>query len=243
MKKLLLAAALLLPAGLRAEEAACLQDLHGNVEVLRAGTLKWEKAQKGFPLREGDSVRTSRKGRCDLLFKDGTFVRLQGGSETLLQDLKIDRKERAFSFSFLRGKALWMVARLKRLRTKITVRTPSAVCAVRGTDFAVALSTSGETTVGMFEGKLSVSAGEEERVVPAGSEARVSGTNLKVQARLSRLMKAEERRYSKIKARVKRLRERLEEMKGSLDGFSKRRDSKLKDFKSGWKKKLKKKLP
>lgn len=242
MKKLLLAAALLCcPFRLMAGETGCVYDLKGSVEILKSGLKTWGPATKGRPVAEGDAVRTGAGAWCEILFREGSFIRLEENSEASAESLKVSTEERAFSFSFLKGKALWMAAKLKgKLLSRFSVRTPSMVCAVRGTDFSIIVSTSGQTTLGLFDGKVAVTGGAAEKELLPGGEASSGAAGLTVQGRLSKLMKAEERRYSKVKNRVENLRKRLAERDAFIDDYIDRQQKKLSDFDARRKEKLKK---
>ncbi|MDP2865835.1 MAG: FecR family protein, partial [Elusimicrobiota bacterium] len=232
MKKLLLAAALLCcPLRLMAGETGCVYDLKGSVEILKSGLKAWEPAAKGRPVAEGDSIKTGAGAWCEILFKEGSFIKLEENSEAAAESLKVSTEGRVFSFSFLKGKALWMAAKLKgRLLSKFSVRTPSMVCAVRGTDFSMIVSTSGATTLGLFDGKVVLSEGAGEKELLSGGEAVADPAGLTVQGRLSKLMKTEERRYSRVKGRVENLRKRLEEREAFIDDYINRQQKKLSDF-------------
>ena len=237
MKNILLALILAVqaaPAAAAAVAAGCVYDLNGSVMVMKAGTQDWASASKGLPVAEGDRFRTGANAWCEIFFKDGTYVKMEADSETVAEELKSTAAGRSFSFSFLKGKALWMAARLKwKAASRFSVRTPSAVCAVRGTDFTMIVSTSGETSVGLFEGKVAVSSGTAEsggQDLLAGGEASVGGGHIAVQRRLSALMKAEQRRYERVKGRVEQLRVRLAERETFIDEYVSRQQKTLSDF-------------
>ncbi|MDA8132717.1 MAG: FecR family protein [Elusimicrobia bacterium] len=240
MKLFILAALLALPARLCAAEAACVYQLQGGVEVRRSGERDWEKAEKGLPLRQGDSLRTGPRAWCELLLRDGTFVRLDQNSETGADELKADGEGRSVGFSFLKGRAVWLVAKIKgKVLSKFSVRTPSAVCAVRGTEFAVSVSTDGAAQVGLFEGKVAVSAEGGEKDLAPGQEASAAGGEVAVAARLSRLMKAEEKRCAALRGRVDKLRARLAARQDFLDGYTKAQRERLDELQKRREEKLK----
>ena len=240
MKSLLMAALLALPAALSAAETACIYQLQGTVEVRKAGEKDWLKAVKGLPLQQGDSVRTARAAWCELLLKDGSFVRLDQESETSAEELKAGEEGRSFGFSFMKGRAVWLVAKLKgKLLSRFTVRTPSAVCAVRGTEFAVSVSTDGASQVGLFEGKVALSSGEAEQELQPGQEAAAARGHVAVEARLSRLMKAEEKRCAGLRARVEKLRARLAARQDFLDKYAESQRARIQDFEKRREEKLK----
>ena len=190
---------------------------------------------------QGDSLSTGKGAWCEIIFRDGTFVKLEENSETAADTLRSSAEERTFSFSFLKGKALWMAAKIKgAAASRFSVRTPAAVCAVRGTDFSMLVSTSGQTTVGLFEGKVELSSGTARQELLAGGEASASFGDIAVQARLSRLMQAEERRYARVKDRVETLRKRLAERDSFIDDYITRQQKALSNFEARRKAKLKK---
>jgi len=238
MNTILLTLLLALPAAANAGETGCVYDLKGAVMIMKAGQTDWTAARKGLPVSEGDRLKTGAQAWCELFLKDGTFIKMEGDSETAVDTLKVTPEERSFSFSFLKGKALWMAAKLKAKMSSFSVRTPSAVCAVRGTDFSIIVSTSGGTTVGLFEGKVAVSGAAQEKELLAGGEASADAGGVAVQARMSRLMKAEERRYARVKGRVEALRKRLAERDTFLDEYISRQEKKLSELENRRKEKL-----
>lgn len=241
MKTILFSALLALTAlPAAAGQIACIYDLAGPAELQKAGSEQWLPARKGLPLDQGDRLRTGEKAWCELLFKDGSFIKMEAGSETAAETLQATPEGRIFSFSFLRGKALWMAAKLRKgAASKFSIRTPSAVCAVRGTDFSIIVSSAGETSVGLYQGEVAVSNELGEKVLLAGSEASAGPGEIALQARLSSLMKAEERRYRKIKGRVETLRRRLAEREDFIDDYVGRQEKALLDFEKRRQEKLK----
>ena len=241
MKHLFFAGLLALAGSAAAAETGCVYELGGTALVRKAGEAEWRPAWKGLPLAEGDRLKTGAKSWCEIIFKDGSFIKLDADSETGAETLKVSAEERTLSFAFLRGKALWMAARIKgKAKTRFAVRTPSAVCAVRGTDFAIILSTAGETSLGLFEGEVEVSneAGGA-KTLAAGEEASAGPGGLTVEGRLSKLMKAEQKRYQKVKKRAEALRKRLAERGDFIDDYVAKQAEKLADFERRRQEKLK----
>ena len=237
-KALFCAILALCAAAAAAGETGCVYDLKGDVEVMSPGTSAWAKARKGTPVPEGARLRTGKAAWCELLFGDGSFIKMDEGSETAAKELKNTAGERLFSFDFLKGKALWMAAKVRRT-SRFSVRTPSAVCAVRGTDFSILVSSSGEASVGLFDGVVDLSSGAATRELDAGGEASAGPGGIAVQARMSRFMKAEEHRYERIKARVEALRAKLAERDGFIDEYTDRQQKRLSDMESRRDEKLK----
>lgn len=244
MRKILLSALLALPAlPAAAAETGCIYDLGGTAQIQKSGAGQWLTALKGLPVAEGDRLRTGAGSWCEILFKDGSFIKLDADSETAADTLRASAEERVFSFSFLKGKALWLAAKIKgKAASRFSVRTPSAVCAVRGTDFAITISTAGETSVGLFEGLVDISSPDgQTKPLEAGGEAFAGYGEIAVQRRLSALMKAEQKRYLKVKKRAESLRKRLAERGDFIDDYVARQEKKISDFRKRQKERLEKK--
>lgn len=219
--------------------AVCVYQYGGDVRVMEPGSRGWSRVEGVVPLREGARVRTGRRSWCRLLAVDGTFVNLYEDSETAAETLKLDESGRDCVFELVKGRVLWMVARLERGAARFRVRTPSAVCAVRGTDFFIGVS-SDSSRIAMFEGQVDVLEGGGETPLSAGSEA-VAGpeSGLAVSPALSPAMQAERRRYMKLRKHVEGLRRRLAAREISIGELLKARRAKLKKFEDGRREKLK----
>lgn len=235
LKKLAFAclAALLCAAPAAAAVVGCVYETSGAVEVRQAGSDKWLTAKAGLRLSEADAVRTGRGAKCVLLFREGSYLSLGPDTEAAVEELKAGQGGRQFSFSLLRGRLLALAAKLGGGDRKFRVRTPTAVCAVRGTDFSVLVSTGGESSFGLFEGVLALTpaAGGPERELQAGGEASAApGGPLALSANFSPEMEAEKRGYGKVKARAEALRRRLQAREDYLDDFVARREKKIRSF-------------
>ena len=113
-------------------------------EVAPAGQPAARALQKGERLSPGDRVRTGRGGAAELLLGDGSLVRLGELSDLELDRLDVDAGGRPTTarFNLQSGQARAWVARqvVAKVSTgvgRFAVQTPTAVAAVRQTDFAV----------------------------------------------------------------------------------------------------------
>ena len=112
--------------------------------VAPAGQPAARALQKGERLSPGDRVRTGRGGAAELLLGDGSLVRLGELSDLELDRLDVDAGGRPTTarFNLQSGQARAWVARqvVAKVSTgvgRFAVQTPTAVAAVRQTDFAV----------------------------------------------------------------------------------------------------------
>jgi len=131
----------------------------GSVLVQPAGTKRWANARKGFPLKAGDTVRTGKRSSADVSLDGRGIIAINASSEFGLRDLK----RRDSSFVLRTGRFIMKITGLKQRMEKLSVRTPTAVAAVRGTEFAVTFDKNlAETLVNVFEeGEVLVSSLDE----------------------------------------------------------------------------------
>lgn len=140
----------------------------GQVEVRREGEESWHNAVMKEVLAEGDRIRTGEDGRVEITLDNGNIVNLQANSELLLKTLRKDSKtgqyENVMESEYGKIKAI-----VEKLGTKSTfkIKTPTAVCGVRGTVMYLNVDPSAGTQV-FYEGGdgyvTSLSSGETQDV-------------------------------------------------------------------------------
>ncbi|MFA6004818.1 MAG: FecR family protein, partial [Elusimicrobiota bacterium] len=145
----LLLAALLLGAA-KLDAAVTVSALSGNAFVLKAGSSVWQAAVRGWEILPSDQIRTGTGSRATLTFDDGSRIELGANGSFTLQDAS----GQASSIKLAIGSARAWVS--KSLSRRFEIRTPTAVCSVRGTEFSVQVGAQGNTRVEMFTGLLAV---------------------------------------------------------------------------------------
>lgn len=179
MKQLLVSAALLFCSGVC--DAAVISSLRGEVELKRSGASAWSRLQSadGVKLAGGDELRTSRASTVELTMDDGTRVKIAPLSAFKMTE----ESDKAVSMGLYFGRVRSWV---KKFSKKFEVRTPTAVCAVRGTDFMVSSDAEGNSRIEVYEG--SVLAGDSQgnsslvregqfTEIPAGGAMKEPGDN------------------------------------------------------------------
>lgn len=137
-----------------------------------------EAAVKGMELSIGDSLRTGDGSSSTLLFADGSILILEDNSDITMDLLSLARDKSMVDsrVNLRRGSASTRVpktigsdvelgSKTKHSRTRkpnmqrrFEVKTPSAVAAVRGTEFRVSVRDSGEAMGGeVYAGEVAVS--------------------------------------------------------------------------------------
>lgn len=218
MKKLFLSVSLLLFSAffctLQAEDLAGeLNNIKGTVMYLQSGDTEWDTAINGLAIGPNDRIRTKPRSSCDIELDDGSMIHVAANSETSVDRLELKEEEHVSSFKLLFGKVIASISKLKK--TKMEIRTPIAVCAVRGTEFAVETSSS-DTNVGVFEGQVAVvnpdvaqAPGEETLVNPEQETTVEKGINPRIPAALREAMRQNRERMAEMRQRVKALRAKL----------------------------------
>lgn len=141
----------------------------GTVEYLRKGDTNWVAVKAPFMLEVGDQVRTGARSKAELYIKYGSKIRL--GDETTFVIGQV--APGGNTVEVLRGKMQAWIR--KYVGRGFTVRTPSAVCAVRGTVFGVEVSEAGQTTWDLFSGSIQI-ADNRNRTVDMAPNQRLQVT-------------------------------------------------------------------
>lgn len=152
-----LLAALLFAAPVFAQDEAHdarVTEVKGEVTLYEAGSAEGIPAEADVPLQDGDRLVVGKGASAELAFQDGeSVVYLNENSDFTVRSTR--RADTIFELSL--GA---LIAKIKTLATtdRLTIRTPTAVCAVRGTEFGVDTEGgAGHTHVGVFdEGKVEV---------------------------------------------------------------------------------------
>ncbi|HAH05531.1 MAG TPA: hypothetical protein DCM05_03240 [Elusimicrobia bacterium] len=129
--------------------SASIASAQGDVQLKKAQA-DWGPALAGSMLGQGDQVRTGASGNAILAFSDGTKVQIGANAAETVSILEPGKVE----INFAVGKLDAWVKKLKGRR--FTVRTPSAVCSVRGTEFSAEVTPAGQTTWDVFGGQVEV---------------------------------------------------------------------------------------
>lgn len=101
-------------------------------------------------LYPGDKVQTGHGAKATLLFDDGSRIELESDTEMLIEETTVHRK----AFRLRLGRLTAYVRKI--LSRRFVVRTPTAVCSVRGTEFRIHVLAGGRTNVALIKGLLGV---------------------------------------------------------------------------------------
>ncbi len=135
----------------------------GDNHVQSQGSMKWNKMRFFMPVQEFDKVKTSKNSRCEVTFQTKKVMRIGANSTA---ELTRD-KEGVEEVKMSKGLA-WLSIFLPKGRTKLRVRTPSSVCAIRGTVYRLKCDTV-QTTYRCYKGTIQVTPFKKDGKTPSDS--------------------------------------------------------------------------
>ncbi|MBI5744495.1 MAG: FecR domain-containing protein [Elusimicrobia bacterium] len=156
---LLLAAA---PCAAKTQDIVLLPE--GTVDARTSATSGWVSVKDGVRVRPGAEIRTGKDSKAAVLLPDGT--RFQLGNDTQFAVEDTTKKKAGFKLAF--GKLKASVAGY--FSSRFEVRTPAAVCAVRGTEFDLEVGKDGNTEMNVAEGLVEVNDSKGKMAVVSSEE-------------------------------------------------------------------------
>ena len=126
----------------------------GEIEVYDFTGKEISDIYMGYPLLIGYGVQT-RSSTAELqLQPNGTIVKLQENSFMKIEEMQGTENAKTNRFALMRGFLRMVASRL--FNSNYSVKTPSAVLGVRGTDFSVSVDTDAVSNILVQDGKVEV---------------------------------------------------------------------------------------
>jgi hypothetical protein len=143
--------------------------LSGTVEERLQGQLTWQAMVRGDKISEGTNLRTGADSELELVTDRGHHLQVKSNTRITLTSIQDEK-----TVSLLEeGRVVSDVRHLKK-QEQFSIQTPTAVCAVRGTQFETAVHNTG-TWVTVYRGVVGLTAlaGGHEMAIPAGHMAGI----------------------------------------------------------------------
>ncbi|MBN1526340.1 MAG: FecR domain-containing protein [Candidatus Omnitrophica bacterium] len=162
------------------EMKATVTTLKGDVMITPAGSTAAHPAKAGEVLGTGDKIETGA-GSIEITMTNNNVIILGAESKLVLTSLKLNYKTNEYE-NLMACDYGEVRAKVEKLRgkSKFQVKTPTAICGVRGTTFYMVVSPTGETRVFVADGTVDMTnpATGNTFVVVAGEAAlsSVDGT-------------------------------------------------------------------
>lgn len=170
-----------LGAGTASPSGVSVVKVYHDAELLKPPADTWAPATAGVKLSAEDSLRTSNNSYADMQMDPPNRFRLKENSMVKIEKLFAEAQEpdgtvvKLTDMGILKGE---MLARLDRLPagTRLNLKSPAAVAAVRGTAFSFGVAGDGSTTrVAVAAGAVRVqAAGEPQKYVSVKEEQRTT---------------------------------------------------------------------
>ena len=139
------------------------------------------KARVGRSLYEKDVVKTQRGARLRITLKDNSIVSVDENSTIDLAEYKFEpqKKRRRAFFNMMSGKIRVFANRLAGYKTKsFRVKTPTAICGVRGTVFMIEIVNNVATIITCFDSQVQVANNNDPTnflILDAGLKTQILG--------------------------------------------------------------------
>ena len=130
---------------------AILAAISGKVEVKSVTTGKLVPAKQGMFLYEGDLIKTGDNGKASLFFMEGSEIKISSVCEIILEGKDMKNAGDTSSMKVVAGR-IW--AKYLKQEKAVKIVTPTAICAVKGTEFEVNVLDQNRTEVIVIEGLL-----------------------------------------------------------------------------------------
>ena len=143
-------------------------ELRGNAKIVRDLPLD---AFVDFAIQSNDEAITSN-GRMAITFLDESVVKLTEHSELLINEYIYDPNpaKSKMALTFALGTTRFISGNIDRLnKQNISLKTPTANIAIRGTDFTATVNELGESLIILLPDQYGLSSGEIEVITAMGS--------------------------------------------------------------------------
>lgn len=125
-----------------------------GVTIRRLNDTRWIAARFKMDILKGDQLRTAAESRCEIKLTDGSIVRIGENSLFDFGESNLSKSSRQVDASLKKGKFWANVTKIFAMANKFEVKSPTAVCAIRGTIYR--MDADSTTRVGVYEGKVDI---------------------------------------------------------------------------------------
>ncbi len=127
-----------------------------RVFVIPSGSSELQMAYFNMDIFSGDKIETKRESRCEITLKNGDVIRIDENSIYTMEDIQVTQQT-VKANSYLSVGKLW--ATIQKIFSEddyVTVKSPTAVIAVRGTIYRLDVEKDSTSTVKVYDGQVEV---------------------------------------------------------------------------------------
>ncbi|MDZ7343770.1 MAG: FecR family protein [candidate division KSB1 bacterium] len=126
----------------------------GEVTIHRANDATWISAKLKMPVAQGDQIKTAAESRCEVKLNDGSIIRIGENSLFDFEHANLSKGAKQIDASLKRGRFWANVIKLLGGQDKFEVKSPTAVCAIRGTIYRMEVDST--TRVAVYDGEVDI---------------------------------------------------------------------------------------
>lgn len=145
---------------------ATLAMMEGTIEMQRSGTGKWQAADMGEILHEGDGIRVV-DGTATIALFEGSVLGIQQGSELVFSVMRSGLFGATYNVVLQQpaGEVDYNVAPLRSSLCRFEAYAPTVRVAVRGTRFVITVQDQKQTQVTVLQGRVEVTSATTKTVL------------------------------------------------------------------------------
>jgi hypothetical protein len=126
----------------------------GDVTVQHDGESEWHHVALNDPVRDADRMKTKEESRCEVKLTDNSILRIGENSEFEFTAVAIEEKMKNVKTQLIKGNVWSNLKKRKADNRGFQIKTPTAVCAVRGTIYRIAADST--TSCLVYDGAVDV---------------------------------------------------------------------------------------
>jgi hypothetical protein len=127
-----------------------------RVFIISEGSADLQMAYFNMDVFPGDKIETKRESRCEITLRNGDVVRIDENSIYTLEDVKAEEEAIQASSMLSIGKLWATIRKIFSEDDYVTVKSPTAVIAVRGTIYRLDVEQDSSTTLKVYDGEVEV---------------------------------------------------------------------------------------
>jgi ferric-dicitrate binding protein FerR (iron transport regulator) len=147
-----------------------LKTVKGKIEIREKKDADWTKASEGDRLATGWQVRTGVDSEATLVWPQGHLVKIFALTTLTVEEATSSNKSEKTSLAIDGGKMFSKVKKLTADDSTFTVKTPTAVAGVRGTEFMVEILSDNSSKFSLLEGQLDIVSDQTELLLEQNKE-------------------------------------------------------------------------
>lgn len=197
----------------------------GEVSVVNSKTNQKQKGKSGMVISEGDVIQLDKNALAEVQISGVSTVKIKEKTKVEVEKTKKEGNKTDTKLKLWKGK-LKVDVKKATADSKFEIQTPSAVCGVRGTSFAVNHDEENNVTrVEVFEGEVDMKRIDQKDEQPVmlkkNQQADASGQEIKPAVELDKNVAQEWQEWEKRKEEALKLKEELENRNRNIEDVNK----------------------